>query len=691
MSKSAPDKIRNIAMLAHGGSGKATLIETMLFQAKAISRCGAADKGDQVMITEPEEADRKHAILPHVGHFSWKDVDICILDCPGYFNFLETSRSVLPGADGVVFVFSGVDGAKPESERLWEMVEEAQVPALGFMTNIEDETADIPKALNSISECLGKPAVAVSMPIGEKGNVSGLINLIHMKAWNYKDGKATPTDIPEGMQGELDDLRTQLIERIAEADDTLIEKYLEGEELTEEELDRGLNLAVRKREFIPIMCGCGESNIGVDALNDAIVHYLPSPVERDEERPFTGADDVTRKCSVDEPFSALVLKTTIDPFSGKLSIVRVVSGSVTGNETVYSATKQNKQKTGHVYLMQGKEIEQVESLSAGQIGAIAKMEETGTCDTLCDPQNIVCYPRVTFAQAQNYYTVEAEPKSEDKVAAGLAKLVDEDPSLRLHRDEQTLEMILSGMGQVHLEVSLERLSRKFGGRAKLRVSKVPYRETIRKKVKKQGKLKKQTGGHGQFANCWLEVEPLPRDQGFEFVDLITGGIIPKQFIPSIEKGVMESLKKGILGGNPVVDVKASVYDGSFHTVDSSDHAFQVAGAMAFKGALEEAESVLLEPIMSMEVLVPDDLTGDGMKDLSSRRGRVLGMDSMGKKQLIRAEVPLAEVLEYGNALSAITSGRGTYTMKVCAYNEVPHEIADKLLAALKAEEEAAEG
>lgn len=688
MGKTAPDNIRNIAVLGHGGSGKSNVIETMLAQAKAISRCGSMDKGDLVVITEPEEAERKHAITPHVAHFEVKDSAVNLIDCPGTFSFLEQTRSILPGVDGALFIFSAVDGAKPESERLWEMVEEAELPTIGFLTEINDESADVSKAINTISEVLGKPAVVLSVPMGEPGSVTGIIDLMHMKAYNYKDGKASPADIPEALKGELEDMRLQLIERIAEADDELIEKYLEGEELTDEELDRGLNAAVKQRTFIPVLSGSAVSNIGVDTLTSAILEYLPSATARDAERPFKGEDGSERKCDAKEPFAAQVLKTTIDPFSGKLSVIRVVSGSVKGNEQVLNASKDKKEKTGHLYRLQGKELEQVEELSAGEIGAIAKMDGVSTGDTLCDPSKEIVFPKVEFAQAQNMYAVEAEPNSEDKVASGLAKLVDEDPTLRLHRDEQTLEMILSGMGQVHLEVALERLERKFSGKAKLRPAEVPYRETIQKSVKKQGKLKKQSGGHGQFANCWLEVEPTPRDQGFEFVDLITGGIIPKQFIPSIEKGVVETMKAGILGGYPVVDIKASVYDGSFHTVDSSDYAFQVAGSLALKAAMEDASPVLLEPIMYMEILVPDDLTGDCMKDVSSRRGRVLGMDSKGNKQLIRAEVPMSEVLEYGNALSAITSGRGRYTMKVTAYHEVPHEIGAKVLEAKKAKEEA---
>ena len=689
-----PEKIRNVAMVAHGGAGKTTLIETILFQAKAIASRGRSSLGTAVMRTEPEEVTHRVAITPHICHCEWQETTINIIDTPGYFNFLESTRGVLPGVDSAIVVVSGVDGVKPEAERLWNMLQDAKLPTLCFVNFLDEEQADFMQTMSAVQESFKIPSQAITIPIRAGAHTQGIVDLLSLKAWATKDGKTTPMDIPSEMQGDINTLRTQLIEKIAESNDDLLEKYLEGSELSSEELTRGLKAAIIKRAFLPVLSGSATAYFGIDALLDAVVHYLPSPIDRDLTRPFIGADpadhtkEVKRSCNPNEKFSAVVLKTTIDPFSGKLSVVRVVSGAVKANQAMYNSTRQSKQKNGHIFLLQGKELTGVDALVAGQIGALAKLEDTHTGDTLCDSDPKVCYPLVKFADPPVVYAVESEDKNDEKVASGLAKLMDEDPTLHLKRDEQTHEMILAGMGQTHIEVALERLTRKFGGKAKLKTPQVPYRETIRKTIKAQGKLKKQTGGHGQFANCWLEVGPLPRNGGFDFVDQITGGIIPKQFIPSIKKGVQEAMTKGLLGGYPVVDVRVAVYDGSFHDVDSSDYAFQVAGSLGFKAAVEQAAPVLLEPIMVMDVIVPDENTGDVLKDLSSRRGRVMSLNNKGKLQQIEAEVPMAETLDYGNVLSGLTSGRGTYTMSISSYREVPAQIQDKVLEAVKKKKEA---
>ena len=685
MSLTAPEKIRNVAIVAHGGAGKTTLIETVLFQAHAIATRGRSSLGTAVMRVEPEEVEHKIAITPHIGHCTWDDATINIIDTPGYFNFLESTRGALPGADGAILVISGTDGIKPESERLWAMLAESGLPAIGFINHMDEDGADYMHAISAVHDSLKIQPQALTIPIRAGAGTPGIIDLLSLKAWATKDGKSSPTDIPADMQGDVNALRTQLVEKIAEANDDLLEKYLEGNELSPEELERGLKSAIIKRAFLPILCGSAKSTMGVDALLESIVRLLPSPVDRDLTRPFIGCSpsdeskQETRKCDAQDKLSALVIKTTIDPFSGKLSVVRVVSGQVKANQPLINASRQSKQKTGHVYLLQGKELKSVDILSAGQIGALSRMDDTHTGDTICETEPLICFPHVKFAEPPVVYAVEAEDKNEEKVAAGLNKLMDEDPTLQVKRDEQTHEMILSGMGQTHIQIALERLTRKFGGKAKLKTPRVPYRETIRKAIKAQGKLKKQTGGHGQFANCWLEVGPLPRNSGFDFVDEIAGGVIPKQFIPSIKKGVQEAMGKGMLGGYPVVDVRVTVYDGSFHDVDSSDYAFQVAGSLGFKAAVEQASPVLLEPVMALDVLVPDEATGDVLKDLSSRRGRVLSLNSKGTIQEIEAEAPMAELLDYGNVLSALTSGRGQYTMSIASYKEVPNHIQDKVL------------
>jgi len=696
VSTSAPEKTRNIAMIAHGGAGKATLIEAMLFKARAINARGAAEKGNLLMLVEPEEVNRKIAITPHIAYLSWEDVTIYILDGPGYFNFLENTRGILPGADAAVVLLSSVEGVKPETERLWNMLEEMHMPVIGFVNQMDDEQADFAKAVASIHENLGIHGQPLALPIGQGAGFSGVVDLLHQKAFSSQNGQSNKIDCPAGMQAEISAQRVELVEKIAEANDDLLEKYLEGAELTETELEVGLKEALLKRTFVPVLCGSGLKAIGLETLLESIVRYLPSPQEREKTRPIVGFDpsdhskELQRTSNPADPFSAITLKTTVDPFSGKLSIVRVFSGQVTSNQAILNSSRQLKQKVGHVYRLQGKELQPTDTLTAGQIGAISKLDETRTGDTLCDPDKAIVYPTVKFAPPPVMYAVEADGKTDEKVASGLNRLAEEDPTLRVYRDEQTRELILSGMGQTHIEVTLERLARKFGGKAKLKTPRVPYRETIRKTIKAQGKLKKQTGGHGQFANCWLEVGPLPRDGGFQFVDQIVGGIIPKQYIPAIEKGVVDAMAKGTLGGFPVVDVKVTVYDGSFHEVDSSDYAFQVAGSLGFKAACEQANPVLLEPIMALNITIPEECTGDVLKDLSSRRGRVISLNSKGSRQVIDAEAPMAEVLEYGNTLSAITSGRGAYTMSVASYREVPAQIQEKVLEARKRELEAKE-
>ncbi|MBX7137702.1 MAG: elongation factor G [Oligoflexia bacterium] len=677
------ENTRNVAMIAHGGAGKTALIQALLFQAHAIN---SLEERAAVMRVEPEEVAHKIAITPHVGHFDWKDHTINIIDTPGYFNFLEGTRGVLPGADGAVLVISGVDGVKPETVRLWKMLEEQELPVIAFMSHTDLPESDFMHAIQSTRDQLHASAQPIVIPIRTGPQELGIVDLIRMKAWSTRDGRSAPCEIPGHLLSEVTRLRTQLVEKVVENDEALLEKYLGGEELSIEEIEQALRRSVIAREFIPVLCGSALANSGIEALMEAIVHYLPSPPDRDATRPFQGVAlgdaerTEVRRCDPEIPFSAIVLKTVIDQFSGKLSMVRVISGTLAPHQRMLNATQQTEQRSGHLYLVQGAKLEATERLYAGQIGAIAKMNETSTGDTLCDVDNALRYPQVKYAEAPIMYAVEAQdPKSEEKVAAGLARLAEEDPTLHLYRDGQTHEMILSGMGQTHIDIALERLTRKYGGKARLRAPKVPYRETLSKAVKVQGKLKKQTGGHGQFANCFIEVTPLPRNSGFEFVDLVTGGAIPRQYIGSIKKGVEESLLRGPLNGSPVTDLKVAVYDGSYHQVDSSDYAFQTAGAIAMKLAYEQAHPVLLEPIMALDVIVPDQYTGEVLKDLSSRRGRVQNLNATEGAQEIEAQVPMVELLEYGAILGTLTSGQGTFTMSVSHYQDVPSHLQEKLV------------
>ena len=684
MTSTAPENMRNISIIAQGDTGKSALIERMLFMANEISSLGRRREGSAVMSSEPEEQQHDIDITTHVGHLTWNEVDVHIIDTPGYFSFMENTRGVLPGCDGALLILSAVEGVKPETKRLWKMLQEFEIPVIGFITKIDHPKANFQNLLLEVTSNLNSTATPVTLPIGLGESFSGVVDLLDKSGRTFENNKVKLIDVPAEMESEVNDARVKLIESIAEADDELIEKYLEGEELTLEQLRAGLKTAVANRNFLPLFCGSGLNGVGIELLINSILEYLPSPVERDKQKPFVGVDpsdenrEITRRCSKDEPFSAITLKTTIDRFSGKLSVVRVVSGSAGSNQSIHNSTQDIKQKIGNVYILQGKDFVQVDSLSAGDIGAFAKLDETHTGDTLCDDKNPVKFPATEFPQPLVFYAVEAD-ENEEKVGQGLNRLVEEDPTLHYYREPDTGDNILAGMGQSHIDIALERLNRKFTGKVKLRAPAVPYRETIKKKVQVQGKLKKQTGGHGQFADCWITMEPQSRGAGFQFEDKITGGIIPKQYIPSIEKGIREAMIKGPLGGYPVIDFKVELVDGSFHKVDSSDYAFQTAGSFAFNAGVEQAEPQLLEPIMEVQVLVSEEFIGDVVKDISSKRGRVLNMGPKGDKQEIHAEIPYGELLDYGNELSSLTSGRGQYVMHTSHYSEVPEHLVAEIM------------
>ena len=692
MTSVLPQNIRNVVLAGPGAGGKKTLAEELLFRSKAIAKKGSVEKGDAVMITEAEDASRQTSITVHTAYFTWKDHLFHLFDTPGYFSFLENLRPVIPAADGALLVVSGMYPAKPETSRIWQMLKEYSIPCLGFISGMDDASADFGRALSGLKEGVEIPVLPAQIPIRTGGILSGVIDLISQKAF---DAKGAEIAVPDDLKAEIEVYRLELIEKIAEASDELIEKYLGGATLSEEELRNGMKASIANGSFVPVFCGSGMDGTGLEKLLEALIAFLPSPLEREKNRPFKGTDpdaqgaEVSRNGDRAAPFSAYIFKTTIDPFSGKVSVFRVCSGALRAGDVVYNPICNVKLKAGHVFKLQGKDLIETEELGAGEIGALVKMNENHTGETLCAVDHAIVYPAVKYAEPSMMYAVEAEKKNEEKASSGLQRLAEEDPTLRFYRNQATGELILAGMGQQHVEVTLERLSRKFGASAKLHSPQVPYRETARKKVNVEGKVKKQTGGHGQFADCWIDLEPTPRDSGFVFEDCIVGGAIPRQFIPSVEKGVRDSLNHGVLGGFPVVDVKVSLVDGKFHPVDSSDFAFQTAGSIAFKEAMAQADSVLLEPIMSMEISVPEAMTGDVLKDLSGRRGRVQGMNSKGSVQIIKAEAPMAEVLEYGNVLNGITSGQGTYIMSIASYKEVPEQIAGRLLEALKKKKEAA--
>lgn len=684
----APDirSIRNVALIAHGGGGKTTLAEALLFNAEAIAQRGTVEKGDTVMTTEPEEIAQHITITPHVGHLNWRGIHINLVDTPGYIDFLESTRGVMNIIGGAVMLFSAISGVKPESERLWSMAQDAALPSIGFINKMDKPRANFITVLGEIEQYLGVTTLPMTIPIGAGESFQGIVDLIPMTAWSAEDGRFTQIPLPESVRKDAQHYRTQLVERIVEDDEELLEKYLEeGQEPSEEQLIAGLKEAVLTRRIFPVFCGSALANIGVRALAIGIAQYLPHPLDRAAAKPLTvldcetHADASTIFPDADGSFAGVVFKTIIDPFSGKLSVIRVFSGTIRAGTDVYNGTRQVKETLGNLYRLQGKETILVKVLCAGDIGAVAKLNTTQSGDTLCDVNRPVHFERVKYMEPTISQAVAVEPKSEDKVSTGLNKLAEEDPTLRFYREEQTREMILAGMGQTHLSTALARLKRKFGATATLKTPRVPYRESIRSKARVQGKIKKQTGGRGQYGDCWIEMEPLPRGEGFVFEDRVVGGVIPRQYIPSVHKGVIDAMAEGIVAGYPVVDVKVTLVDGSHHSVDSSDNAFKMAGAVAFRKGMEAGGAALLEPIMSMDITVPDDVLGGVIGDLNSRRGKVTGVTPKAGRQIIHADAPMVEVLEYGHILNALTSGRGLYTMRVATYQEVPSHIARKVL------------
>jgi len=598
----------------------------------------------------------------------------------------------MQGADSALFLVDAVDGVRVQTEQAWEFAADFNMPSMIFINKMEKERADFNKAFQDVLESLPDPKpILIQLPMGSEADFKGVIDLISMKAYAYDDsGKPSAIDIPDDLKDLAETERENLIENIAEADDELIERYLEGETISDDELKAALKKGVNERIFVPVACGSATGNIGVDNLLDLVVNALPSPVDRG---PKTGTDlrgenELSRAPDPDAPFSAFIFKTVADPYAGRLSIFRIVSGKLGSDGTFYNSTKETKERFNQLLTMAGKEQKPADGAGPGAIVAVAKLKESTTGDTLCADSDKIKYSFGDPLPSLISFALESKAKGdEDKIYISLNKLLEEDTGLKLERNSETSEILLSGRGQVHIEATIEKMKRKFGVDVNLKLPKIPYRETIKKKVRVQGKHKKQTGGHGQFGDCWVQFEPLPRGAGFEFVDAIVGGVIPKTYIPAVEKGIVESAQKGVLAGFPTVDFRATLDFGSFHAVDSSEMAFKVAGSLAFKKGIAEAKAVLLEPIMEGTVTTPDDYMGDIMGDLNGRRGRVLGMENAGRYQQIKAHVPLAEFLTYAPDLRSMTGGRGIYSMRFSHYDEVPAQIAEKVIEEVKKGEE----
>ena len=698
MKKYETESIRNLGMFSHGGEGKTTTVEAMLFLAGENTRLGKVDEGTSLMDYEPEEIERKATISASLACFDWNKYKINLIDTPGDDNFIYDAKLCMRVVDGAVILVSAVSGVRVQTEKVWEYANEFSVPVCFLINKIDRERADFSRTLEDLQKTFtDKSIVAVQLPIGKEDAFQGVVDLISMKAYMYnkddQSGAFEVTGIPAELADEAARYREKLIESAVEMDDEIMERYLNGDEIKDEEIEACLKGGIWDRRIAPVMVGAASKNIGIQPLLDNLVKYFPDPLYKGTAQ---GLDPRTRKAvdrqmSVSQPFSAFVFKTITDPFAGKLTLFKVYSGELHPDSVVLNVKKDEKERIGQIFYLVGKKQKPAGFVSVGDIAAVAKLREAATGDTLCDEKSPIEYQEVVLPPPLISFSLYPKSKGdEDKLNTSLQRLIEEDPSIRYSRDEQTKEFIISGMGQIHIEVLVSKMKRKFGVDVELREPKVPYKETIKGRTKVQGKYKKQSGGKGQYGDCWLEFEPLPHGTGFEFVDKIVGGSIPRQYIPSVEKGIVEAMNHGILAGFPVTDFRAIVYDGSYHDVDSSDMAFKIAASMGFKKGMEQSQPTLLEPIMKVEVIIPEEFVGDVMGDMNSRRGKIMGVEAKGHNQVVKAVVPMAEMLKYAPDLRSMTGGRGTFTMEFSHYEEVPAHIGQKVIEAANKEREAAE-
>ena len=685
------DAIRNVALVGHGGCGKTSLVEAMLFSSGGVARLGEVDEGTTTSDYDPDEIKRKISINSTLAPCEWQGVKVNLIDTPGYADFVGDVKGALRVVEGAVIVVCAVSGIEVGTETAWEFAQEYNVPRAIFINKMDRENADFYAVAEALKARFGVHVVPVQLPIGSQDAFQGVVDLIRMKARTGSGKAAAEAEIPADMAETVAKHREALVEVAAENDDELITKYLEGEELTNEEVARGLALGIRAGKAIPVFCGSALKNMGVSSLLGEIAALFPSPAEAEPAKgtnPQTNAEE-QRKPLDTEPFSALVFKTLADPYVGKLTYFRVYSGVLKSDSHVLNSTKDAEERVGQAYFLKGKDQEAATEVRAGDIGAVAKLGETGTGDTLCDKAKPIRYTAIEFPAPVYSVAVRAKTKAdEDKLGPSLTRSADEDPTFRYHREPETGETLISGLGEAHVEILVDRLKRKFGVEVEVGTPKTPYRETITASAKAQGKHKKQTGGRGQYGDAWIEIEPMDRGAGFEFENKIVGGAIPRQYIPAVEKGVREAMGRGILAGYPVVDLRVRVCDGSFHQVDSSEMAFKMAGILAFHDAAANASPVLIEPILNVDVIVPDEYMGDVIGDLNGKRGRILGMEPIaGGKQRISALVPQAEMLRYAIDLRAIARGRGSFTSELSNYEQVPAHAAQQIIEQRKKEKE----
>ncbi len=676
-----PGKIRNLAVVGHRGTGKTSLVDAMLFQSGAINRLGSIDQGTTVGDWAEDEQRRRMSLSASLSHLDWQGRKINVLDAPGDAGFVGDAVAALRVVEGALFVVSGVMGVEVQTGRMWQRAERHGLARVSFVNMLDRERADFFRSLDALQAQLSPRCVAVHLPIGAEHELTGIVDLLHMCAYMSPEGgrETGPTEIPAEVADQVEDYRTRLLDEVVQADEALMERYLEGEELGVAEVAHALKEAVTRGEIFPVACGVATKNLGTTALLDLIVEGVPSPAKKGEpiEVPNTST-------------AAFVFKTIADPFAGRINVFRVLHGTISSDSTLANPRSHSKERVGALLMLQGKEHTQAPEFATGDIGAVAKLKETATGDLLLDHEEPVELPQIDFPAPVMSFAVTPKAKGdEEKVATSLRRLAEEDPTLELRRDPQTGEQLLSGLSQMHVEVAVERLRSRFNVDVELHPPRVPYLETIRRESRAQGRYKKQTGGRGQFGDCHVVLEPMEGHSGYEFVDQIVGGVIPQGFRPAVDKGIQEAMQHGDLAGAPVQGVRVRLVDGSYHTVDSSEMAFKIAGSMAFKAAYEKADPVLLEPIMELEVTVPDEAVGAVNGDLNSRRGRLHGMEPAGGTTTIRAEVPMSEILTYSQSLTSLTGGRGDYHMHFLRYEEVPAHIAQKLITETKREREEA--
>jgi elongation factor G len=684
MKDYSPDKLRNVALVGHGSSGKTSLTAAILFDAGVTSRLTKVDKGNTITDYDPEEIERKISINSSPCFVEWKENKLNLIDTPGYSSFLWDTRASLRAVDSALVVVCGVAGVEVGTEKVWEMIEELKLPRIIVVNKLDRENSNFLRTVNEIQQFFGRQAIPVQIPIGEEKKFSGVVDLIKKKAYIYEkdeSGKYQETGIPSELQEIVDRSYTQLVEVVAESDEKLMEKYFEKGELTTEELIAGLKKSILSHQIFPIFAASALTNIAIQMILDGIVDFMPSPLEMGKIKVKIKGKEEELLLSPDGQFAGLVFKTISDPYTGRISLIRVFSGKVSPESIVSNTNKDTEEKLGGLFFLQGKEQIPAGQAKAGDLVATAKLKATLTGDTLCTKGAGIEFEPIKFPEPSISFAIEPKTRAdEDKISQATHRITEEDPTVRIERDPETNQLLISGNGELHVRIITEKLKKRYNVDVELKPPKIPYRETIKGKSDVQGKYKKQTGGRGQYGDVKIKMEPLPRGKDFEFEDKIFGGAIPRNYIPSIEKGIQEARKKGILAGYPVVDFKVILYDGSYHEVDSSDIAFKIAASMAFKKGMKEARPTLLEPIMNVEIYTPEAYMGDIMGALNGRRGKVQGMEQKGNMRILKALVPMSEMLDFEPTLTSITGGRGSFIMEFSHYEEVPAQLQQKIIA-----------